>query len=70
MSKKPIVNKVSDKLSKVNEAFTINMYDNGFMFEISGRDKNNDYKTVKIMVNDVAQLSALVQEVTEMERDE
>ena len=69
MAKKKI-NSISDKLSKVNENFTVNMYDNGFMFEISGRDKEGDYKTVKIMVSELAQLAALVQEATEMERDD
>ena len=69
MAKKSI-NKIGDKLAKVNESFTVNMYDNGFMFEISGRDKSGDYKTVKIMVNELAQLAALVQEATELERDE
>ncbi len=69
MAKKSI-NKIGDKLAKVNESFTVNMYDNGFMFEISGRDKGGDYKTVKIMVNELAQLAALVQEATELERDD
>ena len=69
MAKKSITT-ISDKLSKVNESFTVNMYDNGFMFEISGRDKSNDYKTVKIMVSELSQLTALVQEATEMERDD
>ena len=69
MSKKSI-SKIGDKLAKVNESFTVNLYDNGFMFEIGGRDKNNDYKTVKIMVGDLSQLAALVQEATEMERDD
>ena len=69
MAKKSI-SKIGDKLAKVNESFTVNMYDNGFMFEISGRDKNGDYKTVKIMVNELAQLAALVQEATDMERDD
>jgi hypothetical protein len=69
MAKKS-VSKIGDKLAKVSENFTVNMYDNGFMFEISGRDKNGDYKTVKIMVSDLSQLSALVHEATEMERDD
>lgn len=69
MAKKSI-SKIGDKLAKVNESFTVNMYDNGFMFEIGGRDKGGDYKTVKIMVAELAQLAALVQEATEMERDD
>lgn len=33
------------KLDKVNESFTVNRYDNGYMIEVSGRDKNNDWVT-------------------------
>jgi len=62
MAKTKTVNKISDKLTKVNESFTVYMYDNGYMIEVSGRDSENDYKTVKIMVNELAQLAALVQE--------
>ena len=69
MSRKSI-SKIGDKLAKVNESFTVNMYDNGFMFEISGRDKTGDYKNVKIMVSELSQLAALVQEATDMERDD
>jgi len=69
MAKKS-VKKISDKLVKVNENYSINMYDNGFMFEISGRDSENDYKSAKIMVSTVDELIALVKEAAEMERDE
>lgn len=62
-------NKVSDKLAKVNESFTINMYDNGFMVEVGGKDKKDDWKTSKIMVTTVDELIALVKEISEMERD-
>ena len=37
------------KLSKVNESFTVNRYDNGYMIEVSGRDEENDWKTVKLL---------------------
>jgi hypothetical protein len=66
---KAIVSKVSDKLSKVNENFNINMYDNGYMLEVSGKDADGDYKTAKIMVATSEQLLALIAEVVEMERD-
>jgi hypothetical protein len=46
------------------------MYDNGYMFEISGRDADNDYKTAKIMVTTVTQLIALIEEAADMERDD
>ena len=42
---KTAVKKISDKLVKVNENFTINMYDNGFMIEVGGRDDENEWKT-------------------------
>lgn len=67
---KKTVKKISDKLVKVNENYSINMYDNGFMFEISGRDSENDYKSAKIMVSTVEELVALVKEAAELERDE
>ena len=69
MAKKSI-SKIGDKLAKVNESFTVNMYDNGFMFEIGGRDSDNDWKNAKIMVQTVDQLLALVKEATELDRDE
>lgn len=68
--KRKSVSTIQDKLTKINESFTIYMYDNGYMVEVSGRDRDNDYKTAKIMVANLEQLVALVQEATEMERDE
>lgn len=61
---------ISDKLSKVNESFIVNMYDNGYMFEINGKDSDGEWKTAKIMVATVEQLIALVQEATECDRDD
>ena len=62
------VNKLSDKLIKVNESFTINMYDNGYMIEVGGRDDEDNWKTAKIMVGTVEELLVLVREATEIER--
>lgn len=70
MATKKQVNKVKDKLNKVNENFTVYMYDNGYMLEVSGRDNENEYKTTKVMCSTVTQLLELVDEVTGMERDE
>ena len=61
--------KVSSKLTRVNENFSVNMYDNGFMFEIGGRDKDDEWKNAKIMVQSVDELVALIKEATDMERD-
>ena len=70
MAKTKAVNKISDKLAKVNESFQVYMYDNAYMIEVSGRDSEGDYKTVKLMVPSLDQLQALIKEVTEMDRDD
>lgn len=70
MAKTKAVNKISDKLAKVNESFTVYMYDNGYMIEVSGRDSENDYTSVKLMIPTLDQLQALIKEATEMERDD
>ena len=64
------VNRLSDKLIKVNENFTINMYDNGYMIEVGGRDDEDNWKTSKIIVDTVDELLVLVREATEIERAE
>lgn len=69
MAKKPI-NKISDKLTQVNDSFTITMYDNGFLLEISGKREDDDWRTAKIMVPTVEQLLELVNEAVEMPRDD
>ena len=62
------VSMISDKLTKVNEQFTVSMYDNGYMFEIGGTDADDNWKTAKIMCNTLADLVTLVKEASEMER--
>ena len=62
--------KVSNKLAKVSEAFTVNMYDNGYMVEVGGRDKKDDWKTSKIMVGSVDELIEVIKEITSMDRSE
>ena len=69
MAKKQI-NKIGDKLAKVNDSFSVQMYDNGFMFEIGGKDSHGDWKNAKIMCSTIDQLVDLVKEVTELEKDE
>jgi hypothetical protein len=69
MAKKPI-NKISDKLTTVNDNFSITMYDNGFLIEVSGKCNGDDWRTAKIMVPDVDKLIELVKETVTMPRDE
>jgi len=68
-NKKTSVKKISDKLKKVSDSFTINMYDNGYMLEIGGRNQNDDWANAKILVGTIEELTALIQEASEMERD-
>jgi hypothetical protein len=58
-----------NKLSKVNESFTVNRYDNGFMIEVSGRDNENDWKTSKILCTTEDELFAVIKEALAMELD-
>ena len=63
------VSKISDKLIKVNENFSINMYDNGFMVEAGGRNKKGDYVTAKIMCSSIDEVVSRVREACEMDLD-
>lgn len=63
------VNRLSDKLVKVSESYTINRYDNGFMVDASGRNKKGDYVNAKILCNTLDEVIALVREAGEMELD-
>lgn len=58
-----------NKLSKVSENITINRYDNGFMVEISGKDKNDDWKTAKVMCNTEDDMLAVIKEWNSMDLD-
>jgi len=60
---------LEDKLTKVNDNFTIHMYDNGFMLEISGRNDSEEWTTAKILCNNLEELLALITKTTEMDRD-
>lgn len=60
---------LNQKLAKVNDSFSINMYDNGFMLEISGRDDNGDWATAKVLCKDMDALFSLIKEAADMERD-
>jgi hypothetical protein len=63
------VTKLSDKLIKVNDNFSVHMYDNGFMVEVGGRNKKTDYVSARILCNTLEEVQALVAEACVMERD-
>jgi hypothetical protein len=56
------------KIKTVDDSFTVHMYDNGFMIEISGRNLNDDWATSKILCNTIDELFEIIGEVSEMER--
>lgn len=55
-----------NKLTKVNDSFTVNRYDNGWMVEVSGRNSEDDWKSCKILCNTEEELIALVKEYNTM----
>ena len=61
--------KLSDKLAKCGDSLTVNMYDNGFMVEVSGRDDENDWKSAKIMCATLDEVFAVITEASTMERE-
>lgn len=58
-----------DKLAKVNESITINRYDNGWMVEIGGRNKKEDWANSKIVCNTEAEVIELIKEYNTKELD-
>lgn len=62
--------KIRDKIVKVSESFTVYRYDNGFMIEVSGRNKDDEYKTVKILTQDDKELHTIISDILSMEVDE
>ena len=50
------------KLTKVNDSFTVNRYDNGWMLEIGGADKKGDWQTTKTLCNSEAEVIDLIKE--------
>ena len=61
--------KYLEKLNKVNESFTVNRYDNGFMIEVGGRDTENDWKNCKILCNTEEELFSVIKEALAIEVD-
>ena len=60
---------LSDKLAKCGDSLTVNMYDNGYMVEVSGRDGEDNWKNAKIMCIQLDEVFAVITEASTMERD-
>ena len=61
--------KIGDKLTKVGECVNVYFYDNAYMVEANGRDKNDDWCTAKLMCKDLDEVQALLREVDGLPRD-
>jgi len=61
--------KIGDKLTKVGECVNVYFYDNAYMVEANGRDKKDDWCTVKLMCRDLNEVQSLLQEVDTLPRD-
>jgi hypothetical protein len=57
------------KLAKVNENISVNRYDNGWMIEIGGRDKKQEWKNCKILCNTEEELLSIIKEWNTIELD-
>jgi hypothetical protein len=57
------------KLHTVNESFTVNRYDNGYMIEVGGQNEDRDWKTCKIMCSTREELFEVINEALGMEMD-
>lgn len=51
-----------NELEKVGESITVNRYLNGWMVELSGRDKENDWKTLKVICTTEDEMISLLKE--------
>ena len=58
--------KLNESLVKVNDCLTVYRYDNGFMVEIGGQDKNEDWVTRKIVCNDLKQVLTFIEEYSKL----
>jgi len=61
---------ICDKIVKVDDTISIRMVDNGYVFEIGGRDANDEWKTVRIVCVSRSEIDTLLDEALDMDRTE
>lgn len=66
---KKLITKVADKLAKVNESVNVYFYDNAYMVEVSGRDSNDDWASVKLVCRDLSEVHEILEEVESLPKD-
>lgn len=60
---------ISDTLEKIDDTLHVTICDNGFMVEISGRNKQDNYKTVKIVCGMIDHVYEVIAEASTLPRD-
>lgn len=55
------------KLAKVNDNFTINRCDNGWMVEVGGRNESDDWANTKVLCLSEEELFDLIKEYNTIE---
>lgn len=57
------------RLKKVSDSFSVNRYDNGWMIEISGKNTDDDWTTVKIICQSEEEMFKLIATYNTVELD-
>lgn len=66
---KPSITRIGDKLAKVSDSFSVTMYDNGFMIDISGKNHEDEWATARLICSNLDDLVTLIMEAVDAERD-
>jgi len=61
--------RVSDKLTKVSECVNVYFYDNAYMVEVSGKNAEDDWATVKLVCRDLSEVQTLLEEVDSLPKE-
>ncbi len=59
-----------DKLSKVSESITVNRYDNGWMVEVGGRNKKEEWANTKTLCATEDEVITIIKEWNSKELDQ
>lgn len=60
------VNMVSNLFSSVNDSVTVYRFENGWMVEISGRDRFDEWPTKKIVCSDLKNVLTILEEYSKI----
>jgi hypothetical protein len=54
---------IAKKLAKVNNSFTVSIFDNGFTLEISGKDNEGEWKNARFICATLEELLDAIKEI-------